>query len=950
MAELLGIATSCFQIVDFFAEKLQGLISDFCDVPLEILALSHELDILKFEVADGKSPVQGWRKVQAQLVQTEKEFDKFMETFTQCRRRSDLTPFLESQKTLNSANSTAEKIHSRIREVRQTVKSIIEPVPPVPDMVFEAPSMVQEAPSLLDTLQPESSLECNGQQLASSEMSFEKLIFLGEKSDYDWNHNANLSQLFQVPSKSAIDSQTCEPSWMRSTSVWPICEVPCSCRCHRRRHRQSPSKLGNVAGSLVVGYPERSILGKPKCNVTTCKATRANSTANATYYFPRWFVAKAASLTFRRRGGPMGIVTTLTFRNVRERNDEVFCAARGTSIRDLQRVFRENKGRPTDVDQDGKSVLYHAVASQYASTRVIRFLLDSCGADPYYADDTDISPYDRAWVSIFKSGATRGTQGAAFSTIFPNSEPLSSWSLTTLHKVVLGLKALPLSTALADPLIAKDINAQDIHGRTPLWWSIDQLRPTTPDGDVEDMSVEGSNPILLRNAKLLLDAGADPNLPDNKGDPPLRQALLEPSLNIPMLNLLVSYGASLTYRNNNNMSPLHVAAAYFNSIELLELLASAPDWRRNLDFGGGWQKRTPLQMAIRKENTQTALWLIEQGANVEVEDDEGGSTPLQKAVLVEDAEVMEALLEKGADARKRQRSTRLTVLQLAACRPNIRVMNLLAARRVARGIDLANRGADDRTCNVFEILAKSWFPSDDISENEPESWGKGWGRDVFWRLLNTRTCERCAIDAARGEPAPAGLSKVGLQWGHGWAGRSEQVETGREYWEQEGEQRRWQAWLERCKEEGLMKEKKGRLEDEKSGWGWELMNAESDVESDDDDVGDLYSACINTNVDPFLSVGETLFRRTKPKKREGRVVEREKRLPPHGLHVEDDKSLRHLWWNVGVPKPFPGQNTSHYSDLGSEKSQGVIEGVVEVRDDDLAPLLDEKASLRERGY
>ncbi|KAL9072012.1 MAG: hypothetical protein Q9157_005264 [Trypethelium eluteriae] len=70
------------------------------------------------------------------------------------------------------------------------------------------------------------------------------------------------------------------------------------------------------------------------------------------------------------------------------------------------------------------------------------------------------------------------------------------------------------------------------------------------------------------------------------------------------------------------------------------------------------------------------------------------------------------------------------------------------------------------------------------------------------------------------------------------------------------------------------------------------------------------------------------------------------RLPPHGPHLEDDESIRHLWYDVGVPKPVPGQKSGRelQTRVGEKHDSLVIEGI-EVRYDELAPLLGEKVHI-----
>ncbi|KAF2231375.1 ankyrin, partial [Viridothelium virens] len=505
----------------------------------------------------------------------------------------------------------------------------------------------------------------------------------------------------------------------------------------------------------------------------------------------------------------------------------------------------------------------------YVVVSIFRYLLD-CGSDPFLADNNDVSPYDRAWEGILKSGGLAGTAGEMYSRLFPSSEPLSSWGLTTLHKIVLGLNMRDLSEALSDPEIVKDINTQDAKGRTPLWWSIDQLGPHC-GSDIDHLkSLEERNQHALPRVQMLLSAGADPNIADIKGEPPLRNAISPYSLNIAMVRLLAAHGADLAYRNTQAMSALHVAARWLDSpLDLLDLLASAPDWKRNLNHPGGYQSRSPLHIAIAMDATPTALWLLRHGADPNPPRRTADPSPLLAALRRANFAVVRALLAAGADLCSTDCSSGIpqTVLHCAAAAPNTAIIDLLASRRAARGVIL--------DADIFAWLARGWWPSDAPGDNTPESQGRGFARDAYWRLLNTRTCERCALDAGRGVTAPVGLCPVGLEWGSGWAGRREEDvgSSEEEYWEQKAEGKRWVGRMMRL---GLLE--KGEEE------------GEDDSEEDEDEEEEEE---------------EEEEERGRRRCRRGEKL----RLPPHGPHLEDDESIRHLWYDVGVPKPVPGQKS-----------------------------------------
>ena len=330
----------------------------------------------------------------------------------------------------------------------------------------------------------------------------------------------------------------------------------------------------------------------------------------------------------------------------------------------------------------------------------------------------------------------------------------------------------PLDDALTDPVILKEINTPDAKGRTALWWAIDQKRPFNAPAEFSSITTEGCNKWMLPRIKALLDAGADPNIADFSGTPPLRQAMLEGWLNIPMIRLLASYGADLTFSNKNKMSSLHVAARYHDNEELLDVLSSAPNWTKNLNARGGMQMKTPLQIAIRQGYTAPACWLMDRGADIEMRDTEFGDTAVLYAIDLERHDVLEHMLEtRKPDLTARDTgSSKGTLLLHAAAHGDARTFNLLAGHRAAVGVDFSLKSLTGGRWDIFDTLASGGWESTWVI-SPPHVPTAGFARDAFWRLLNTKTCERCALDAARGLPAPVGLCPVGWKKSRcGWKG------------------------------------------------------------------------------------------------------------------------------------------------------------------------------------
>ena len=147
---------------------------------------------------------------------------------------------------------------------------------------------------------------------------------------------------------------------------------------------------------------------------------------------------------------------------------------------------------------------------------------------------------------------------------------------------------------------------------------------------------------------ILVDAGADINLPDGLGDTPLMDAcnynkidivdkLLALGVNVnhrnddgltaafvistpEILNRLYIHGLDLSIVDNNGNTPLtsNLADAGFNA-EVIELMI---DYYNNVNVGG-YNGYTPLIHAVFHNNEDLVKFLLHYGADVNICDDEG---------------------------------------------------------------------------------------------------------------------------------------------------------------------------------------------------------------------------------------------------------------------------------------------------------------------------------------
>jgi len=142
----------------------------------------------------------------------------------------------------------------------------------------------------------------------------------------------------------------------------------------------------------------------------------------------------------------------------------------------------------------------------------------------------------------------------------------------------------------------------------------------------------------------LLNDGADVNVKDKKGDPPLIAACdADPTI----AHLLIEHGADVNVRNQGGETPLIRLASFTDPDGIRLLLENRADVNAR-DTNGN----SPLMRAVTVPKTPPAniRLLIEHGANVNAVD-HYGNTPLTLAVSTTDTTpgTIRLLLEHGAD-------------------------------------------------------------------------------------------------------------------------------------------------------------------------------------------------------------------------------------------------------------------------------------------------------------
>ena len=120
--------------------------------------------------------------------------------------------------------------------------------------------------------------------------------------------------------------------------------------------------------------------------------------------------------------------------------------------------------------------------------------------------------------------------------------------------------------------------------------------------------------------------------------------------NADLLRLLLENGFSPEARDKRNYRALHFAASH-GRLDLARLLVETGKARLEVHENQNFmirKTRTPLFLAIEKQHTEIALYLIAHSKDLNVLCDSSNSTALCEACEMDDLEVIRHLLEKGA--------------------------------------------------------------------------------------------------------------------------------------------------------------------------------------------------------------------------------------------------------------------------------------------------------------
>ncbi|KAI1372652.1 ankyrin [Hypoxylon crocopeplum] len=410
-------------------------------------------------------------------------------------------------------------------------------------------------------------------------------------------------------------------------SLIQVCPSLCNCNCHRIKRSQSPSWLNSMIGSLFLQYNTIPLLQRHSCDDLECKGN-STSSLRLFYAFPRWFLARSVELSVSL-SSVFGAGSSLHLRVPRATDTYDFW--RATKYNDWKwiRIRMAKKSiLPTDIDENlGRTLVQ--IALEYSRFELAQFLAEQ-GFDTRSKDVFGRTPTSMALMILNTASLETLQSRELYSTIrFLRSLSMrqeNHISFSKIHQAVLNAGADSLSTAISQSLSRLD--GLDSYGYAPIHLAI--LRHDS--AAVKMLLTAGASPDIpslwkmtpLRMA-LLLDAGADVNLPcSTAGVPPLCYALSNPT----MVRLLLDHGAHV-----NTPMLLDKVTLIYDNIPWND--ANRAAWAESFDclLSAGLEINdrgnpyplifSPVLTAVLNQNPIILEQLIEAGARLNVVDKYG---------------------------------------------------------------------------------------------------------------------------------------------------------------------------------------------------------------------------------------------------------------------------------------------------------------------------------------
>ncbi|XP_047184418.1 ankyrin repeat and SOCS box protein 2 isoform X2 [Scophthalmus maximus] len=244
----------------------------------------------------------------------------------------------------------------------------------------------------------------------------------------------------------------------------------------------------------------------------------------------------------------------------------------------------------------------------------------------------------------------------------------------------------------------------------------------------------------LRCVQVLLENGADPDIPNYDKETPLYKACERNSA--AMVAELLNHGVAVNTHCIRGWSALQVAVT-LNNVEICEMLLKAGANLKLTNMYG----ITPLFTAAQTGQVAALRFLLKQGADINSQAADGAS-PLYEAAKNEFEEIVELLLSQNADANRPGKAG-LLPLHIAAQRGNDIIVSMLipatSKAKVRRtGISPLHVAAERNRDDVLATLIEAGFDVNaQLSNEQSQMYEDRRSTALYFSVINNN------IDAVR---------------------------------------------------------------------------------------------------------------------------------------------------------------------------------------------------------
>ena len=159
------------------------------------------------------------------------------------------------------------------------------------------------------------------------------------------------------------------------------CKPFCSCQCHRRYRRRTPTLMNRFLGSLFLGYSSIPLFA-PKCDQDCSQ--RSLFSATFTYYFPAWFLERMCSIVLMTTplGDPGAVlkIRKLSF------DFSMFRFAAMGDVAGIKSLLRKRVAHPSASFWGGWTPLHVRQLAPRVHSPLTNFSTQSQQAMPQFAD------------------------------------------------------------------------------------------------------------------------------------------------------------------------------------------------------------------------------------------------------------------------------------------------------------------------------------------------------------------------------------------------------------------------------------------------------------------------------------------------------------------------------------------------------------------------------------